>query len=92
MGKPTYLVVLKEPNRELWKQIEHKWSGGRHHFINETMAFIDPVEPTNSGDLSKMLGFTDEIQHIGFVVSLDPPIVTAGRFYNNFWEWIKNHG
>lgn len=92
MGKPTYLVALREPNKQLWEQIEHKWSGGRHLFVSETMALIDPNKSTSSYLISTELGFTDEKQDVGVVISLDSPIIAAGRFYNDFWEWIRDHG
>ena len=92
MGRPVYLVALKEPNPKLWTDIKHKWGSECHHFVNETMVLIDPPEPTNSGDFSKMLGFTEKDQQVGVVVSLESPVVAAGRFYNDFWEWLRNHG
>lgn len=88
----TYIVALKEPNQAVWALIKQYWSGGRHHFVNETMAIIHPTDPTDTATLSMMLGFDDKSQHTGFVIPLESPLVIAGRFYNDFWEWIRDHG
>lgn len=74
MQQPIYLIGLSEPSPELWKVIEQIGSGGRHHFVNKTTALIAPEKPTDTGEISALLGLTGEGPIFGLVLFLNNPL------------------
>ena len=85
MDTTLYLVVLRQPNPDIWKRIKEEWP--EHHFILDTRsAYIALESVLLTDDLAEKIGMNEKEKVAGVVVEIAE---INGWISKKLWEWIR---
>lgn len=81
-----YLIVLNEPNPELWENLERDWGSPYQTILSDTAAIVGaPSRITNPDKVCERLGMSDEKKVEGIVVQMTR---YQGYLDEAVWDWV----